>query len=63
MNPNINIIGTFVPDYSDSLEIISNQIAEKIKILEIDVVIIGLGSPKQDYLIYNLSKIFSNKFH
>ena len=55
MNPNVNIVGTFSPSFSDSIQTKVNRSAELISIKKPKYILVALSSPQQDFFIHELS--------
>ena len=62
LNPEFNFVGSYVPEYSESWENLAQEIGGKTAFIDVDVVWVGIGSPKQDFIINELSKINKCKF-
>ena len=52
----INIVGTFSPPFREMSEEELNNVAQTINSLDVDIVWIGLSTPKQERFAYRLSK-------
>ncbi len=52
----IKISGSFAPPFRDLGEVEDDQVIEKINNANVDVLWVGLGSPKQDYWMFNHRK-------
>ena len=49
----LNIVGTYSPEFKENHIIESNDMVAKINQLKPDIIWVGLGSPKQDYWMHN----------
>ena len=56
MNPNVNIVGTFSPSFSDPIETKVDLSAQLISIKKPKYILVALSSPQQDFFIHELSK-------
>lgn len=60
--PFVRIEGLFAPSYSESIELLIEEISVVLNQYKVDVVWLGLGSPKQDYLAYFLADRYAANF-
>ena len=58
--PSINIVGTHSPPFGDTIDSSYEKLYEDISILKPDIVWVGLGMPKQELFISNISRDTGN---